>query len=188
VWKLSESAFQLLLQRLDPEDRDRAAEQYELLRRKLVKFFEWRGCGGAEELADGTIDRLARRLESGAVAEGGLSSFAYGVARMILLEQRRETSARTLVPLDKAGELAGFDARRDERQRAMEDCFQHCLAALPPDDRALIVAYYQRDKVEKIESRKALAESLGMPINALRIRACRIRAALEGCVQDCTGA
>jgi DNA-directed RNA polymerase specialized sigma24 family protein len=55
------------------------------------------------------------------------------------------------------------------------DYLQRCLAELPPEDRQLIEAYYQHDKHEKIEHRKRLAEELGMGMNALRIRACRIR-------------
>ena len=37
----------------------------------------------------------------------------------------------------------------------------------------------------KIGNRRALADSLGITINALSIRACRIRDKLEACVKEC---
>jgi hypothetical protein len=39
-----------------------AGQKYEQIRRKLVRFFEWRACSGADELADATIDRVIRGL------------------------------------------------------------------------------------------------------------------------------
>jgi len=61
---MTQEAFDLLLAQLDG-DREQAAIRYEALRRKLLKFFEWRGCAFTEELADDTIDRIARSLEGG---------------------------------------------------------------------------------------------------------------------------
>jgi len=46
----------------------------------------------------------------------------------------------------------------------------------------LILRYYQGEQRAKIENRRALAERLGLTINALRIRASRIRSRLEACV------
>jgi DNA-directed RNA polymerase specialized sigma24 family protein len=49
----------------------------------------------------------------------------------------------------------------------------------------LVLQYYQEEKGAKIEHRRAMAERLGIPLNALRIRAHRIRVALRDCVSDC---
>src|ERR1051326_5706272 len=62
---LTQQAFDALLACLD-SDRERAAEKYETLRLKLVKFFEWRACAvAAQDLADEVINRVARRIDGG---------------------------------------------------------------------------------------------------------------------------
>src|SRR5215472_9175796 len=63
-WDLTEQSFRALLEFLDP-DRHLAAERYQKIREKLVRFFEWKGCIPGEDYADETIDRVARRLEEG---------------------------------------------------------------------------------------------------------------------------
>src|SRR5579863_10153854 len=55
-----------------------------------------------------------------------------------------------------------------------------------PESSQLIMKYYQGDKQARIEARRDLATRLGIPLNALRIRAHRIRVHLEGCVEQCT--
>jgi hypothetical protein len=59
------------------------------------------------------------------------------------------------------------------------------MQTLDPDERSMIVNYYQGELRTKIENRKLIAQKLGMTINALSIRACRIRAKLENCVRKC---
>jgi DNA-directed RNA polymerase specialized sigma24 family protein len=56
---------------------------------------------------------------------------------------------------------------------------------LTPDNKRLILEYYQEEKKLKIDNRKELAIKLGIPLNALRIRAHRIRTILQECVQNC---
>ncbi len=63
--------------------------------------------------------------------------------------------------------------------------FETCLKKLSDDSRELIVAYYREQRRAKIKLRKELAERLGIPLNALRIRAHRIRTKLEDCVVNC---
>ncbi len=60
-------------------------------------------------------------------------------------------------------------------------------AGCPPRSRDLVLQYYREEKREKIEHRKRLASRLGIGLNALRIRACRIRETLYQCVQTCLG-
>ncbi len=63
-WVLSKSSFDQFLANLD-SDQNRAGQKYEALRQRLVKFFEWRACSYAEELADETIDRVVRKIDLG---------------------------------------------------------------------------------------------------------------------------
>src|SRR6185503_11175891 len=46
-------------------DRDEAGKIYEELRIRLIRFFEWRGCGSADTLADQTFDRVMRKIDEG---------------------------------------------------------------------------------------------------------------------------
>ena len=64
-------------------------------------------------------------------------------------------------------------------------CLESCLDHLPAENRDLVVQYYQKEKQAKIEHRKRLATEFGIAVNALRIRAHRIRLTLQHCVEDC---
>jgi len=177
---ITQRAFDGLLASLD-SDRDQAAEKYECLRSKLVKFFEWRAYAvAALDLADETINRVARRIDEGELI-CSLPNYAYGVARMVYLEKmkesRREEAARASLPTRTSASDAA-DADRVE-------CFEKCLRTLPAESRELIVAYYEEHRRTRIELRRELANRMGIPLNALRIRAHRIRTKLEECVLNC---
>jgi DNA-directed RNA polymerase specialized sigma24 family protein len=64
-------------------------------------------------------------------------------------------------------------------------CLDRCVEKLTPENRDLVLSYYQEEKHAKIEHRKNLAATLGIAANALRIRAHRIRASLQECVKQC---
>jgi hypothetical protein len=49
----------------------------------------------------------------------------------------------------------------------------------------LVLEYYRQERKAKIDHRKLLAAELGIAVNALRIRAHRIRRSLEQCVHTC---
>lgn len=167
-----------LLVLLDP-DRERAGEQYELLRAKLIRIFEWRGSSSPEDGADETLDRIARKVAAGEVIRD-VHAFAGGVARLIWLESlKRERRARAaLEQLPQSEEVV---VEPDQRM----ECFRSCLGSLPSDARALVIEYYRKEKSAKIESRKRLAESLGIAHGTLRLRVYRLRAQLEQCVENC---
>jgi DNA-directed RNA polymerase specialized sigma24 family protein len=65
------------------------------------------------------------------------------------------------------------------------ECLRRCLAQLSPENRDLILSYYQGDKGEKIKNRKGLTELFGIPANTLRMRALRLRERLQLCAQNC---
>ena len=163
-------------------DRERAGNQYEIIRRKLLKFFEWRGAASPEELTDETINRVARKIEAGEVIRN-LPAYVGGVARLVWLESLKERE-RERVALEQLPQVSVAEADVDLANRRLE-CFEFCLAGLPEKSRELIVDYHREEKAAKIKLRKQLSEKLGIPLNALRIRAHRIRAELEQCVADC---
>ena len=53
---------------------------------------------------------------------------------------------------------------------------------IPVRNRELIVEYYRKEGRQKIDHRVAMAERLGIPLNALRSRAQRVRDKLERCI------
>lgn len=188
---LQPKAFEKLLACLDP-NREQAGIRYEQLRRKLVKFFTWRGCGAAEECTDETIDRVSRRLEEGEkIRSSDISHYFYGVARNILKEywgrRRREKAKHPLLLRRTNSVESGASSReqfdREESQELLE-CLERCLQELSPEDCQLIRRYYQGEKSTKIVNRQKLASELDLGVNALRIRAHRIRARLEACVEE----
>jgi RNA polymerase sigma factor (sigma-70 family) len=183
-WILTKEAFDGLLTALDA-DREAASEKYLLIRRNLVRFFEGRGCPMAEDHADETINRLAKRLDEGEAIRD-INGYAYGVARLLLLEiyKEREREERALKELPSL-RLVEENLAGDEEPEAPLDCLNYCLDKLPSEGRQLILGYYQGDKQSRIENRKRLGEALGIPNQALRSRAVRIREKLEGCLASC---
>jgi DNA-directed RNA polymerase specialized sigma24 family protein len=189
VANLTPDEFETLLIRLDP-DRDRAAEAYELLRHKLVKFFERNKCVGAEALADETLDRVAKRLETEEVRD--INLFSYGVARRIHLESRRKQAR--VVSIQERPEGDEFLADDlDLEERMVEEltrakglgCLEKCLASLPASHHQLIVQYYRGEKQVRIRQRQDLARDWGINIETLRNEANSLREKLRTCVHRC---
>lgn len=179
-WELTGAAFAKLLARLDA-DEERAGARYEALRLALVKFFDWQGVALAEDLTDETLNRVARKLDEGETLHD-VPAYCHGVARLVLREYQRSSAQRRVnieevTPVAAPPEIVEPDQRRA--------CLAGCLGELPMESRQLILRYYQDDKRQKIDARAALAAQLGIPLNALRSRAQRIRDRLEQCVKRC---
>jgi DNA-directed RNA polymerase specialized sigma24 family protein len=189
--RLTPDLFNNLLIQLDPTGKD-PGKAYESIRRRLIKFFEWRGCSREDELADATIDRVASLLGDGRViACKDAFSFFYGVARNIL---RESWTKNVPISVDQvAGWIERFPDPRATQETDSENenrlaCLETCAAHLSDFDRMLIVQYYVGDKSVRIANRRKLAGSMGISLNALRIRAYRIRSDLEHSVARCTAA
>jgi len=181
-WSLTQPAFDGLLALLGP-DRDVAAERYLEIRRSLVRLFEWRGCSAPEEYADETINRCARKIGEGEAIRD-LATYCIGVARMLLLEMGRDR-ARQARPLDEAAEPRVMPPEPEGDRDRHVDCLRRCLGQLPPDQRTLILGYYQGDKGDKIKNRNRLTRTLGLSSGTLRMRALRLRASLQLCAENC---
>jgi RNA polymerase sigma factor (sigma-70 family) len=174
-WVMSRESFEGLLDWLDP-DRDQAGVKYEQIRGGLINYFTFRAPCDAEDLADETINRVISRLPAIKNQVNGESSrYFYGVARKVHLEYlRRKTPQPRSEPV--------VDSERVEIEH---QCLEQCMRKLSDENRELVLRYYQADGRKKIEERKLLAEELGIAPNALRIRAYRIRAALQKCLEKC---
>jgi RNA polymerase sigma factor (sigma-70 family) len=186
-WAMTGEALNRLLACLDA-DRDTAARKYEIIRRKLIKYFECRGCVTSEDQTDETINRVARRiLEGKHIWTTDPASYFYGVARNVLREYW-SSPERDFTPLDCLPLLAhpsenATTMKVTEHERlSLEQrlaALEASLSELPAESRDLIVRYYEGEKSVRIRNRRALAEQLGIPPNALRIRMHRLREKLE---------
>jgi DNA-directed RNA polymerase specialized sigma24 family protein len=177
---ISAEGFARLLARLDP-DAERAAHEYERLRRALTKFFDWRGVSPAEDCVDEALDRLTLKLEQVEVQD--IRKYAYGIARLVALERQRGPAFSPLDDVPQAA-LVSAPPAADEGDR-VRDCFDCCLAQLPEESRSLILRYYEGERSAKILNRRHLASLLGVTENALRSRVQRLRDRLEECVRSC---
>ena len=181
---LSERAFNRFLACLD-DDRERAGVRYEALRVGLVRLFDWRGAFDPTTCADETLNRVIAKIGAGETIRD-IPTYCHGVARLVLLETLRAQQKQS-VSLDQLPpqKVAAQPVELDEYDEPHHRCLQHCLQKLPAANRNLILRYYQDERRAKINQRVALAAELGIPLNALRNRAQRIRAKLEECVNDC---
>jgi len=193
----NETAFHKLLAWLDGGE-DSQGEKYLEMRRRLVSYFQRKSCQSPDDLADETLDRVARRLqEEGAIDSPTPAHYVYIVARFVLLEYRRKPD-RDLLSFEDllnrghnpgvAVPLRQDDVTSDEWEEKRLSCLEHCLQSVAPENRDLIFNYYVGERRAKIENRRALAARLRLTPNALSIRACRIRSKLEDCVNQCMSA
>lgn len=173
-WVLTDELFESLLAWLDP-DREIAGQKYEDIRRGLIKIFISNGRHCVEDLADETINRVADKLNRiRDDYQGNPSLYFYGVAKKIVYEDRRRVPVQLPTPTWTSDEI-------DPEY----ECLERCLQQLTSESRELVLQYYQDEKKAKIDNRRRLADKLGIALNALRIRAYRIRSSLELCVRTC---
>jgi DNA-directed RNA polymerase specialized sigma24 family protein len=175
---LGRSGFENLLRCLD-QDREQAGVKYEEMRRQLMEFFTWKRCIPEEDLADQTLDRVARRLESAPVQN--LSAFVRGVAKMIVLEvcrRPRPVGLESLRPGDYlvTAHAEIFIIEREEKRRRAE-CLRKSILDLSPADRELFLGYRycSQGRANKVQ----LARRFGFTEKGLRTRAHRVRRKVE---------
>lgn len=178
---MTREALERFLALLDP-DSAKAARRYQQLRRRLTRVFEWRGARFPEDLTDETISRVARKIDEGVEIRAD-DPFRYccGVAHLVFKELLRER--RRERQLQDPGSWAPFQPPEEEPDDERMAILQECLDRLSEDHRELILEYHEGERRERIENRRALADRLDVPLNALRIRVHRIRAKLERCVK-----
>jgi hypothetical protein len=178
---LTQEQFDQLLSWLNP-DREQAALKYEQIRKRLIVLFTARGCHVPEELADISINTVARRVDE--VREGFCGDPAHyfcGVARNVFLEHKRKEYEQKA----RLSAQPPVTIQPSQREPLEYRCFDLCSDELSSGDRRLIVEYYREQKRDKIENRALLAAQSGVSLNALRIKAYRLRAQLQKCLEDC---
>ena len=66
-----------------------------------------------------------------------------------------------------------------------QGCLDRCLRCLPPQDKDIVLTYYQEEGLAKIRHRAMVARQLKISSNALRLRIHRITLRLRECVFHC---
>jgi len=191
-WTLTGDSLRRLLHWLDGGVSS-DGQAYVEMRRRLRDYFLRKNCRAAEELADETLTRVARRLEEEDITKDDTPArYCYIVARFVFLEHRREAQAHQMMvdsegvsePQSAGASTADAVEAADARERLLV-CLEKCIQELDAPNQRIITSYYVGSEGVKIERRRELAESLGVTMNALAIRAYRIRVRLEGCVRRC---
>ncbi|HEY6806880.1 MAG TPA: hypothetical protein VI306_25110 [Pyrinomonadaceae bacterium] len=175
-------SFNELLDWLDP-DREVAAEKYLQLRQGLEKIFLWEHSLDPEGLTDQAIDRVVKNIqELRQTYTGDPQRYFFGVAKKLIWEHRRFIKNQTTLD-DSAAEKPS--ETQDEILEMRQDCLDSCLNTLKPEQRKLILSYYEDTKRAKIEHRAKLANELGLSPETLRVRTSRIRVSLNQCIKQC---
>jgi DNA-directed RNA polymerase specialized sigma24 family protein len=187
-WTPNPEAFQCLLEWLDNGENSDGGRYLEI-RRRLVYFFDRKDCRNSDDLADETLNRVARRLEEeGEIRSETPAKFCYLTAKFVFLESLRDSEKRN-ISFDEVIEnkLVTALTHEDDLKEKRLDCLENCADKLEVSSREIIFGYYYGAERAKIENRRNLAVKFDISINALSIRACRIREKLQICVEKCLG-
>jgi DNA-directed RNA polymerase specialized sigma24 family protein len=183
-WVATPSDLSTLLEWLGDIEGAGAGEAYVVMHRRLASFFARKGCRTAEDLADETLTRVARRLhEAGEIIDVAPAQYCYIVARFVFLEHLRSPELHD-VPVGPNVADRPPVVEVEGRDRLLT-CLDDCLGALDGKDRGLILDYYAGARTNRIGNRRHLALKLGLSPNAMSIRACRLRERLRACVSRC---
>jgi RNA polymerase sigma factor (sigma-70 family) len=168
----------------DPEE---AVRKCELLRSKLIFYFQHHLMTDAEDLAQEVLLRIESKQLTHIESYEDLVRFSFGFARHVASESRRRASRFEALPEnpDRDGRTAAKDRSAEESLiiAERENLARVCLQSLAPDDRDLLVSWYLDDNTVH----KECAQRLNMTANALRIRIHRLLRRVQDCVQKTSG-
>jgi DNA-directed RNA polymerase specialized sigma24 family protein len=185
--KMSQADFDRLLQWFGP-DRDASAKKYLETHGNLSRYFRFNYCDCPEDLADEVMNRVARRtppLWPGRSHADVLLGFARNVLKEYV--RKREIFVDGFGPGEEMSEIGrvDFEARAAEEKEIRAKCIDTCLSKLPEGDHQLLLEYYKYDLGAKCAHRKTMAEARGITLNALRLKASRMKSDLGDCVKLC---
>jgi hypothetical protein len=182
---LDADSFKRLLDWLDCGS-DSEGKKYLEMRQRLVTYFDRKNCPSPDDLADETLNRVARRIqEEGSTRTETPARYCYIVARFVFMESLREGERERSLQNEIARQWQSTTRSEDDTPENLLACMKECIQKLGTAKRELILGYYTGKERQKIENRRRIANSLGLTTNALSIRACRIRDELGTCVREC---
>lgn len=180
---LTKEEFDRFIDWLD-EDRNQAGAKYEVIRRRLSLFFNCRGCGDPEFLADETINRVVGKLPSFTNSyTGDKNKIFYGFAKFVHLEYLKESETHDGLLIDFIRRINQSEA--DAEQEHIYHCLGSCLRKLPAHKQKIFITYYLVESKEKVSHHQKLAEEFEMTINALRKQVFDLKKKLADCIKRC---
>ncbi|MEK6407791.1 MAG: hypothetical protein AABN34_12575 [Acidobacteriota bacterium] len=183
-WVLTQEAFDRLLAWLD-SDRENAGIRFLEISGKLTLFFARRGCPVAEELTDETMNRVSRRVEDIAPTYvGDQALYFHGVSQNVYWEWLEKE--KRLKELRKRFDLRLLFSYKPAVDETIYECLDECLQKLDAKSREELLVYYRFNGRLKIETRKKMADDIGITPGALTTRVYRLRAELEPCITECS--
>jgi len=185
-WVLTLESFNGMLSWLD-HDRDLAGEKYEQIRSRLIRRFGQLGWSEPEQLTNETFDRVARTLPRvQADYTGPPEPYFFSVAYNVHREHLRRPIVLSLVSANYSySDSSSPDPEEMSEKELLDSCLRECMGKLDLRNRKMIADYYRGERQEKIRSRQRLAESMGIKLTNLRLKAQRVRATLKKCILDC---
>lgn len=186
--KINQGNFDKLLNWLGATVEE-SADQYEYIRRVLIKIFLARGLTNAEDLADETIDRVASRLtEIENTFTGEKIKYFLGVARFVAQESLRKKEIQ-IVNLNFVDAKAKNDipaAVEQEFSTIQKKCLQECFSKIKERHKTLILNYYNKSHQEELSLYKSLAKEKNVTVPALRNQVYRVKMRLFECARKCS--
>jgi DNA-directed RNA polymerase specialized sigma24 family protein len=176
--------FRALLARLDSNETE-ATKKYQHLRENLVRHcFKAHEFLRADELADQTLDILARKLSSEDIVK--LDSYAYKILdNLLLANQRRRRPTILLSENTPAGDNPERTVIEKIDGEKKVECFLQCVGRLNTTERWLLFAYNPHEECDVEERRRQIAIKLGIGAGTLRTRMTRLRTRISRCFRDC---
>ena len=129
--ELAEQTFRRLLAWLD-QGVNTHGQSYLAIRERLLGYFDRKNCLTADQLADETLNRVARRLdeEGGNIETEVPAKYCYIVARFVFMEYLR-TNEKEIAALAAIGRQANAMSPEDrDRKERMLQCLDRCSAKL----------------------------------------------------------
>lgn len=182
---LTKEDFDSLLYWFSP-NRDEAGLKYEEIRNGLIRFFHYKGCSEAENLADETINRVAKKL-SVLNTDNNYKhlTYFYGFASKIYLEYKNKVEKKEVEFENNVHLKEPLSEVSDNLLEGKHKCLESCISKLSAEDKHLIIQYFTKDKSEKFEHRRKLAESLNLSMGNLHVKVYRLKGVLKKCIEKC---
>ena len=182
--QITKDDFEALLNWLSNDDEE-AANEYEKIRGGLVRYFRYKGCSYCDELADETINRVARKIEQLDLSTGSKkSTICYGFAYNVFREYLRDNENKN-VQIENETTIEDKSKKYEVSVEKDFDCLEKCLSKLDIKQKELLTTYFSKEKSEKIILRKKIADELGITPNALHVRVYRIKNIVKKCIEKC---
>ena len=181
---LTQQEFDDLLNWLSA-DREKAGEIYLSVSDGLTRYFRINGCSDSQSLVDETINRVARKINTIDISDGyKLITVFYGFAKNVYFEYLAQARRSPLtLDLERLPPYASPKTEGDSDPRF--NCLDHCVNGLQEKESQLVMAYFEKDRGEKVEARRELAQRLNISIGNLHLRIHRLKDTLRACLEDC---